>query len=112
MMMKKMEKLKFYVHVPFINFYIILIFGFIIAIINHNSSTNTSNNNESNTEEANTTKEEDKDEENEQNDVIELSGNTITDDGTYKIVGESENIIINTKDSVELVLENATIKRR
>lgn len=39
-----------------------------------------------------------------------LASNSITKGGSYNITGESGSIVINTTDSVELVLDNATIK--
>ena len=67
---------------------IALVVCFVIAFKNH--KTNASNSSNTNT-------------------ATTLSSSKITSGGTYKITGDNECITINTTDSIELNLENATI---
>ena len=61
---------------------------FVIAFINHQSNKSTNSNS---------------------SEGIEVSSDTITKGGTYNITGNNSCIVVNTKDKVELTLEDATI---
>ena len=74
----------------------VMIGCFVIALINHNSS---STSNSLNT---------DKNSNNESKDTT-LDSTKITSGGTYKITGENTCIVVNTTDDVELDLDGATI---